>query len=244
MTNVSRYGTLFLICLGTAACQQEMARQPAYRPLERSDFFDDGRASRSPVEGTVSWRGNSPDKSFLSVYRHGPEYADIGRAVALVGNPAMNRFAALLPFTRGGDLSDYVDVSPIPIDKKALERGRERYNIYCAVCHDELGTGNGKIVERGYLKPPNYHADNSRGLGRRGYVVPLRRAPIGYFYEVIARGYGGMPDYASQLSPEDCWKIIAYIRVLQRSQWVPLDELPVDRRESIRAELQAVEEPK
>ena len=65
-----------------------------------------------------------------------------------------------------GEHVDYNDgwVLPIAIDKAALERGRERFNIYCAVCHDALGTGNGKIVERGYLPPPNYHLDFSRGL--------------------------------------------------------------------------------
>jgi mono/diheme cytochrome c family protein len=239
-----RFFALLGVGLLTPACQQEMARQPAYRPLERTTFFADGRASRSLVEGTIPWRRDGDDDSIVSMYRHGPEYADVGRAVALIGNPTMNQFAALIPFTRGGAVSDYVDVCPIPIDKKALERGRERYNIYCAVCHDELGTGNGKIVERGYLKPPNYHTDDSRGLERRGYKIPLRSVPIGYFFEVITRGYGGMPDYASQITPEDRWKIIAYIRVLQRSQWVPLADLPEKRRESIQAKLKAVEEQK
>ena len=150
--------------------------------------------------------------------------ADAARAVTLVGNPAMIAFAALLPITLGPAAAEYVEVCPIAIDMKAMERGRERFNIYCAICHDELGTGHGKVVERGYLQPPNYHTDYSRGLERRGIKLLLRDVPIGYYFEVISLGYGGMPDYASQIPPDDRWKIIAYVRALQLSQWAALEE--------------------
>lgn len=220
-----------------------MARQPSYRPLERTDFFDDGRASRPLVEGTVPFRGRQRGEAALTVYRRNPESADAARAAALIGNPITDPLG-VLPFLIGPGPGEYVDVSPIAIDKAALERGRERFNIYCAVCHDALGTGNGKIVERGYLPPPNYHLDFSRGFERRGQKVLLREAPIGYFVEVITRGFGGMPDYASQVAPEDRWKIAAYVRVLQRSQWMPLKDLPAGERERIRAELQPREEKK
>ena len=239
-------GGILLLCLLTTACQQEMARQPSYRPLEKSDFFDrpddNGRASRPLVAGTIPWRGRDGGDVAVLTYRKDPEYADAARAVALIGNPAMNAFAALLPFTSGAGTADYVDVCPITIDKKALERGRDRFNIYCAVCHDALGTGNGKIVERGYLKPPNYHSDYSRGFERRGQKVLLREAPIGYFFEVVTRGFGAMPDYASQVPPDDRWKIVAYVRVLQRSQWMPLQDLPKSEQDRIRGELKPVEE--
>ncbi len=211
-----------------------MARQPYYRPLEPSGFFDDGRSSRPLVEGTVP-RGRPLAESAILTYRKGPTHADTARAVALIGNPTMNAFAALLPFTTGPILAEYVDVSPIAIDQKAIERGRERFNIFCAVCHDALGTGNGKIVERGYLPPPNYHTDYSRGFERRGLKVLLRDVPIGYFFEVITRGFGGMPDYASQIPPDDRWKIIAYVRALQLSQWAPLKDLSEGERNKVRA---------
>jgi mono/diheme cytochrome c family protein len=205
----------FVLCLSllTTACQQEMARQPSYRPLEPTDFFDDGRASRPMVEGTVP-RGRPIEGSAILTSRKSP--------------------------ARGVD--DYVDICPIVIDKKALERGRERFNIYCAVCHDALGTGNGKIVERGYLPPPNYHTDYSRGFERRGIKVLLRDVPVGYYFEVISRGYGGMPDYASQIPPDDRWKIIAYVRALQLSQWTPLKDLSENERDKARKELQLEEE--
>ncbi|HEY7155635.1 MAG TPA: cytochrome c [Gemmataceae bacterium] len=232
------------LCLLTTACQQEMARQPYYRPLEKTDFFADGRSSRPLVEGTVPWRGRADGTASILTYRKSPEYTDAARAVALVGNPAMNVFGALLPFTVGPSTADYVDACPIDIDRAALERGQQRFNIYCAVCHDALGTGNGKIVERGYLQPPNYHSDYSRGFERRGQKVLLREAPIGYFFEVITRGFGGMPDYASQIPPDDRWKIVAYIRVLQRSQWVPLKDLPKNEQDTIKDQLRSLEDLK
>lgn len=243
MSSRLRHSAILILCLLTTACQQDMARQPSYRPLERSDFFADGRTSRPLVEGTVPWRGRQRSEPSLLVSRRSPEYADAARAAALIGNPLASTLAAL-PVFLGPSAADYVDVCPIAIDKTALKRGRERFNIYCAVCHDALGTGNGKIVERGYLPPPNYHSDYSRGFARRGLKLRLREAPIGYFYEVITRGFGGMPDYASQVPPDDRWKIAAYVRVLQRSQWVPLADLPAGEREKVRAELPPVEEQK
>jgi mono/diheme cytochrome c family protein len=221
-----------------------MARQPSYRPLERSDFFPkDSRASRPLVEGTVPWRGSSGSQPSLLIYRRSSPYADAARAVAAVTTPIADPLNALA-FVLDPGAADYIDVCPIPIDKAALERGRERFNIYCAVCHDALGTGNGKIVERGYLQPPNYHLDYARGFERRGQKLLLREAPIGYFFDVITRGYGGMPDYASQIPPEDRWKIAAYVRVLQRSQWMPLKDLPRQERDNIQGKLPPVKEPK
>jgi len=218
-----------------------MARQPYYRPLEPTNFFPDGRSSRPLVDGTVP-RGRPLEQSPILTYRRDPAHADAARAAALIGNPTMNAFAALLPFTAGAGVADYIDVFPIDMDKKAMERGRERFNIYCAVCHDALGTGNGKIVERGYLRPPNYHTDKSRGFERRGISVPLRDLPVGYYFEVITRGFGAMPDYASQIPPEDRWKIVAYVRALQRSQWAPLKDLPESVQQKVRRETRTGEE--
>jgi mono/diheme cytochrome c family protein len=87
-----------------------------------------------------------------------------------------------------------------------LLRGHERFNIYCTPCHSRVGDGNGMIVQRGYKRPPSFH------------VQRLRNAPLGYFYDVISNGFGGMPDYAAQIKPADRWAIAAYIRALQYSQ--------------------------
>ena len=103
----------------------------------------------------------------------------------------------------GGNPGDYM---PFPVTREVLARGRERFDIYCAPCHSRLGDGNGMIVQRGFQRPPTYHQDR------------LRKAPLGYFFDVITNGFGAMPDYAAQIAPADRWAIVAYIRALQLSQ--------------------------
>jgi len=111
-----------------------------------------------------------------------------------------------------------VETLPFPVTRQTLERGRERFNIYCTPCHGELGDGNGMVVQRGYLRPPSFHDDR------------LRRAPVGHFFDVITNGLGGMPDYSQQIPVDDRWKIIAYIRALQLSQHAAPADVPADTR--------------
>lgn len=107
------------------------------------------------------------------------------------------------------------DVMPFPVTKQVLERGRERFNIYCAPCHSRLGDGNGLIPSRGFSRmPPSYH------------IPRLQKAPLGYFFDVMTNGFGIMPDYASQISPEDRWNIVAYVRALQLSQSATKNDVP------------------
>jgi mono/diheme cytochrome c family protein len=111
------------------------------------------------------------------------------------------------------------DVMPFPVTKEVLERGRERYNIYCAPCHSRIGDGNGFIPSRGFTRmPPSYH------------IPRLQKAPLGYFFDVMTNGFGIMPDYASQVSPEDRWKIVAYIRALQLSQSASMKDVPAGQK--------------
>ena len=99
------------------------------------------------------------------------------------------------------------DHMPFPVTKAVLERGRERYNIYCSPCHSLVGDGKGFIPSRGFSRmPPSYH------------IPRLQKAPLGYFYDVITNGFGIMQDYSSQIPPQDRWDIVAYIRALQLSQ--------------------------
>jgi mono/diheme cytochrome c family protein len=98
------------------------------------------------------------------------------------------------------------DYMPFPVTEDVLTRGRERFNIYCAPCHSRLGDGQGMVVKRGFKQPPTYHQDR------------LRKAPLGYFFDVMTNGFGAMPDYAAQIQPRDRWCIVAYIRALQLSQ--------------------------
>jgi mono/diheme cytochrome c family protein len=112
----------------------------------------------------------------------------------------------------GNNPGDYM---PFPVTKEVLERGRERYNIYCAPCHSRVGDGNGFIPSRGFArKPPSYH------------IARLQKAPLGYFYDVITNGFGIMPDYASQIPPQDRWNIVAYVRALQFSQNAAKADVP------------------
>jgi hypothetical protein len=92
------------------------------------------------------------------------------------------------------------------VTRELIERGRDRYNIFCSVCHDQKGDGNGMIVQRGFPAPPSFHSDR------------LRKAPASHFFDVITKGYGVMYSYASRVPPRDRWAIVAYIRALQLSQ--------------------------
>ncbi len=98
--------------------------------------------------------------------------------------------------------------------RAVLERGQERFNIYCAPCHSRVGDGNGMIVQRGFRRPPSFHE------------VRLLQAPLGHFFDVMTNGFGAMPDYAAQVSPRDRWAIAAYIRALQLSQHASLADVP------------------
>jgi mono/diheme cytochrome c family protein len=104
---------------------------------------------------------------------------------------------------------------PFPVTKEVLERGRERFNVYCSPCHSRLGDGNGFIPSRGFpRKPPSYHIER------------LQKAPLGYFFDVMTNGYGIMLDYSAQVSPHDRWCIAAYIRALQLSQNATAADVP------------------
>jgi cytochrome c553 len=106
------------------------------------------------------------------------------------------------------------DYMPFPVTADVLARGQQRFNIYCSPCHGETGDGNGMIVQRGYKRPPSYH--NER----------LRKAPIGYFFDVMTNGFGAMPDYAEQVTAKDRWAIAAYVRALQLSQNASRSDVP------------------
>jgi hypothetical protein len=111
---------------------------------------------------------------------------------------------------------------PFPIDLKTLERGQQRYNIYCSPCHDRVGNGDGMVVRRGFRRPPSYHIER------------LRQSPPGYLYDVITNGFGAMQDYAAQIPVRDRWAIVAYVRALQLSQNARLNDVPETERQNLR----------
>jgi mono/diheme cytochrome c family protein len=110
---------------------------------------------------------------------------------------------------------------PIPVTAEVMERGRERYTVFCSPCHGATGVGNGMIVQRGFRQPPSYHEER------------LVNAPVGYFFDVMTNGFGAMQDYAAQVPVADRWAIAAYIRALQFSQRATVADVPADRRAAL-----------
>jgi hypothetical protein len=107
---------------------------------------------------------------------------------------------------------------PMTVTAAVLQRGQERYDIFCAPCHGRTGQGDGMIVQRGMRQPPSFMEDR------------LRNAPAGYFFDVMTHGFGAMQDYAAQIPVEDRWAIVAYERALQFSQHAAIDDVPGNRR--------------
>jgi mono/diheme cytochrome c family protein len=155
------------------------------------------------------------------------------------------------------DTAHFVDTVPFEMTEADLKRGQVLYTAVCAECHGGAGWGNGKIPERGFLRPPSYHLDptgqekdwsryvradekvvrdftgnaagTSRGFYKYGLEVPLKEVPVGYIYQVIYWGYGGMGSHETQLpDAADRWRVAAFVRVLQHSQAAPADKLPKD----------------
>jgi len=117
-----------------------------------------------------------------------------------------------------------MDEFPFPVTRAVLERGRERFNIYCEPCHGMTGDGDGMIVQRGFRHPPSLHSDN------------LRSAPAGHFFDVISNGFGVMYPYGYRIVPPDRWAIVSYIRALQLSRKASINDVPEAEREKLRGE--------
>lgn len=121
-----------------------------------------------------------------------------------------------------------IDAFPITVDRALIERGQERFDVYCAPCHGRIGNGLGMIVRRGFKQPPSYHIDR------------LRTAPVGHFFDVITNGYGAMLNYAAQVQVRDRWAIVAYIRTLQYSQNANVNDLSAEARARVPGAGQAI----
>lgn len=213
-----------LALIATAAgCQQKMADQPSYTALEPSDFFADGRSSRPLPLGAVARGQLRIDTAFFT----GRKASSSARPQPLVPAQEPKTFAE----RRLDENRDFVDYFPLPIDEQTIQHGRNRYTIYCIVCHDPLGAGHGKIVERGYTQPPSYH------------IQRLREAPVGRLFAVVSEGYGSMPSYSAQIPVEDRWAIVAYVQALQASQHFPESDLSPRVRSQLAAAAPATTEP-
>lgn len=140
--------------------------------------------------------------------QRGSEFYADGRSVRpqVENTVARNQLRQDAYFFTGFDGGKEGDGMPFPVTETVIHRGQERYNIFCTPCHSRVGNGAGMIVQRGYAAAGNFHTDR------------LRAMPLGHFFNVISNGYGAMPDYAAQLTPEERWAVVAYIRALQLSQ--------------------------
>ncbi|MGA2267455.1 MAG: cytochrome c [Bryobacteraceae bacterium] len=121
-------------------------------------------------------------------------------------------------YTGKGPDGKPLDTFPFPVTKEVIVRGQDRFNIYCAPCHDRTGYGSGMIVRRGYRRPPSYHSGKIRELSN------------GFIFDVITNGFGAMADYAAQIPPRDRWAIVAYVRALQLSQNATMNDVPPEAR--------------
>ena len=190
---------IFAFCLLaftlTTACRYDMQDQPRFKAYKENTFFNDRRASRDLPEGTVA-RGMLRENKAL--YTGKKEVINTSAPVQTVIDSSGNTLVASFP----NDVEEF----PVPVTKELIDRGEQRYKVFCIVCHGPVGNGDGMIVRRGFSKPPTYHDDR------------LRNAPVGHFFDVMTIGWGKMNSYASQIPVADRWAIVAYIRTLQLSQ--------------------------
>ena len=124
-------------------------------------------------------------------------------------------------FFTGKEGATAVNALTFQLTAEILDRGEQRFNIYCAPCHGVSGRGDGMIVRRGYRQPPSFHVDR------------LQQAPLGHFYDVMTNGFGAMPDYRAQVTPRDRWAIAAYVRALQLSQHATAADIPAEERQKL-----------
>lgn len=148
--------------------------------------------------------------------QRGSSFYPDGRSVRpqVDGTVARGQLHAATYFYTGLEGGKESNDMPFPVTMAVLQRGQERFNVYCSPCHSRVGNGVGMIVERGYKPAANLH-DPAR-------VVQ----PVSHYFTVITNGYGAMPDYAAQLTPEDRWAVAAYIRALQLSQNAKASDVP------------------
>jgi len=231
---------LALICvIGSvwfaAACSQKMDNEPKYIPLRQNPFFTDQKSARPLVDGVVPRGYLQEDQAFFTGKSGapgsgGPLTQQSATAPGIVtplpaagsvGQPGSpNAMAANLASNVQPKVAGQTDINyfPLPVDQELVERGQERFNIFCSPCHGRLGDGQGMIVKRGFRQPPSFHLDR------------LRQAPVGHFFDVMTNGFGAMPDYSSQITPRDRWAIVAYIRALQLSENATRADVPADHQ--------------
>ena len=198
-----------LLVLGATGCRRDMQDQPRIKPLRGSSFFANGLASRPPITGTIPrgyLRDDKPEFYTGKKSRPGGPTASATPAQQQIAGGAQQQQVA---GAQQNSFPDDVEEIPIPVTKEIVQRGQERYNIFCSACHGMTGNGDGMIVRRGFRRAASFNDDR------------LRQAPVGHFFDAMTNGWGAMPAYAPQIPVQDRWAIVAYIRALQISQQNP-----------------------
>ncbi|MEP6719706.1 MAG: cytochrome c [bacterium] len=190
----------------TAGCRRDMQDQPKMKPYRASVFFKDGLSSRPLVEGTVPRGFLKTDSQFFTGKKAGRATSTAPNQTPVATQPGDAGTNNAANASGAAAYPDDVEVFPLPVTRQVVERGKERYEIFCTVCHGPTGNGDGMIVRRGFRRAASFNDDR------------LRQAPVGHFFDAITNGWGAMPAYAPQIPAQDRWAIIAYIRALQLSQ--------------------------
>lgn len=188
----------------TVSCRQDMQDQPKMKPFRSTSFFRDGISSRPPVAGTVPRGYLRADQEFFTGKKSNAQ-ATTSKPTA-TASPLASGVAGAGAAQGAPAYPDDVEIFPLPITQEIVQRGKERYEIFCSVCHGMTGNGDGMIVRRGFRRAASFHDDR------------LRQAPVGHYFDAITNGWGAMPSYAVQIPAQDRWAIVAYIRALQLSQ--------------------------
>jgi mono/diheme cytochrome c family protein len=199
----------------------DMDHQPKVKAQTTSRFFADGRGARLPVPGTVPIGYSIPlaDQATGEVVSMGGPYKDI-------------QFTASSDYFNTGKIGDRWGTGmPMEITPAILERGRERFNINCKVCHGAAGLGNGITTEYGLAAVANLHTDR------------IRTMPDGEIFNTITHGKNTMMGYGHNIQVEDRWAIIAYIRALQIAQNATIADVPPDAIPLLEASDQTSESP-
>lgn len=199
-----------------AGCRIEMFDQPRMKPLRGSEMFADSQSARPQIAGTVP--RNPVWSNGISTFAEATGGRVTGSGIN-APHDTLTNYADRLALD--GDAVDKNGPIPFPVTKELVERGHQRFDIFCSPCHGRMGDGKGMVVERGFPQPPSYHIDR------------LRNMPDGYFYDVITNGYARMYSYASRIVPEDRWAIVSYVRALQLSQHATIEDVPAQERTRI-----------
>lgn len=186
----------------------DMDHQPKYQPQHPTDFFADGRAARKPVEGTIPL-GYTLEHRFL-------------QSGAKNGTLGPTGFSNVPDYYNTGKIGDsYGDGFPLEVTEQLLQRGEERFNISCAVCHGRTGSGNGIVTQYGLVGVANFHDER------------IRTMPDGQIFSTITNGKTNMGAYGPLIAVEDRWAIVTYVRALQRSQNATVADLSEEAKKQL-----------